>query len=113
MGDPAADAVDKAFLDLAAQRPDKPTIAEVIAALEAALAQPVHVDGVEPVVRAPRDVVQAARNALSALDSAYQDEFGRPPTMTEVLYTFTFSFGGMPETMVSGPVPSVIEFRPG
>jgi hypothetical protein len=112
-GDQAADAVEGAFLDLAKRRAVKPTLAQVVAALEAASAQAVHVDGVDPVVSAPRDLVQAARTALAGLDSAYQREFGRPPTLNEVLYTFDFCFGGMPESMVSGPVPSIIRFQPG
>jgi hypothetical protein len=62
---------------------------------------------------APDDVAEAMRTALCDLRSAYQDAFGRPPTTNEVLYTFAFNFGGMPDSLVSGALPPIVEFQAG
>jgi hypothetical protein len=112
-GDPAADAIDRSLQGLAGQRVEKPTLAQVSGALGAELGERVHVRGIEPARKVPDDVMKAIRSALRDLRSAYRDEFGRPPTTNEVLYTFTFSFGGMPDSLVSGALPPIIDFQAG
>jgi hypothetical protein len=127
IGDAPADAVDGALARLLEARAQAgappPTLGEVARALgdalraaralfaDGATVRRVYVPGVEPAAAAPLDLQGALAQALGELCAAYRRALERPPRVREALYTFTFCFGGRPETLVSGPRPARIVFE--
>lgn len=115
MGDEAADAAAAMFGPVGA-RTSKPTIDELLDALEAAvrLAGPEVVSGelgdrhieVPGFKRAPgrppEDLVALLGAGLEMVASAYRDRFSRSPTLREVLAAITFELAISPSDYVSG-----------
>jgi hypothetical protein len=117
-GDSPTDAVDEALTSLQ----HKPSINELLRSLELAIESrrsrisdvPAKVSlglrsGETPSPEAPPELTAALERAIEGIAESFATDFARLPRLLEVVYTFTFSLGGEPESVLRAPIPKRID----